>query len=662
MPSSGPIVEGLRRQVEDLAMMVVMQKTPATLEALRALSAALATARQQALEAGWEEVARIAGELAGVPIPGQDAGATQDLLSKGIAQLQAALESGPAAAGGEPGSGSSAAILAQDTELLNDILTESNEHLSAVEGQLLTLEQDPANAEAIHSAFRSFHTIKGLAGFLELTAIQRVAHEVETVLDRARNNALRITPAVIDVVLAGKDYLQEAFRRLEPAVRGGPRQPAPDNRDLLERVRALVQAPSQAEPAAEDSQDGRAEPDAPDKPAGQERQSATEARIVRVDTSKLDFLVEMAGEMVIAQSQVSQDPHLRDLESPRLQRNLAQLERITEALQKTAMSMRMVPIGQLFRRMNRLVRDLSRKSGKQVELELAGEETELDRTIVEALSDPLTHMVRNSLDHGIETPEERRAAGKDPLGRVRLKACHEAGHIMIEVSDDGCGIDREKVLAKAREKGLIAEGARPTEQETFNLIFEPGFSTAQCVTDVSGRGVGMDVVRKQLTKLRGRVEIQSTLGQGTTFFLKLPLTLAIIDGLVIGVGRERYVVPLFAVREIFRPTREMVSTACNQGEMVLIRGRLLPLVRLYRRFHVQPRTEDPSESVFLVADDGGRTFCLMVDEFVGKQEVVIKTLGDLTKKSSGIAGGSILGDGKVVLVLDLNGIFEYRDG
>ena len=629
------------------------------------------------MEAGWEEVARIAGELAGVPIPGQDAGATQDLLSKGIAQLQVALENGPAAAGGEPGSGSSAAILAQDTELLNDILTESNEHLSAVESQLLTVEQDPTNAEAIHSAFRSFHTIKGLAGFLELTAIQQVAHEVETVLDRARNNKLRITPAVIDVVLAGKDYLQQAFRRLEPAVRGEPRQPAPDNRDLLERVRALVQAPSEAEPgakdsqdgnaeraepAAEDSLDGRAERDAPDKPAAQERQSATEARIVRVDTSKLDFLVEMAGEMVIAQSQVSQDPHLKDLESPRLQRNLAQLARITEALQKTAMSMRMVPIGQLFRRMNRLVRDLSRKSGKQVELELAGEETELDRTIVEALSDPLIHMVRNSLDHGIETPEERRAAGKDPLGRVRLKACHEAGHIMIEVSDDGRGIDREKVLAKAREKGLIAEGARPTEQEIFNLIFEPGFSTAQRVTDVSGRGVGMDVVRRQLTKLRGRVEIQSTLGQGTTFFLKLPLTLAIIDGLVIGVGRERYVVPLFAVREIFRPTREMVSTACNQGEMVLIRGRLLPLVRLYRRFHVQPRTEDPSESVFLVADDGGRTFCLMVDEFVGKQEVVIKTLGDLTKNSSGIAGGSILGDGKVVLVLDLNGIFEHRDG
>lgn len=651
MPSNGAIVEGLRRQVEDLARTMGIEETPAAPQALRTLSAALAKARQQALEAGWEEVARMAGELAGLPVKGKKAHGTEEALRKGIAQLQAAVANTP----GERGAESAGSALAQDAELLNDVILEATEHLNSVESHLLTLEQEPANAEAIHSTFRSFHTIKGLAGFLELSAIQQVAHEVETVLDLARNSQLRITPAVIDVVLASKDYLQEALRRLAPALRGEAPQPAPDNRELIDRVRALSQdtvEPAPAEPAAES-------PDTQQGPAPPERPSAAEARVVKVDTAKLDFLVDMAGEMVIAQSQVSHDPDLRALDSPRLQRNLAQLARITEELQKTAMSMRMVPIGQLFRRMPRLVRDLARKAGKQAELELIGEETELDRTIVEALSDPLIHMIRNSLDHGIEPPADRRAAGKDATGRVRLKACHQAGYILIEVSDDGRGIDRERVLAKARQKGLIAEDAHPPENEILELIFEPGFSTAECVTEVSGRGVGMDVVRRQLLKLRGRVDIQSTAGQGTTFFLKLPLTLAIIDGLVVGVGRERYIVPLFAVREVFRPKREMISTACNQGEMVLVRGRLLPLVRLYQRFQVKPRTEDPCDSVFLVADNGAKTFCLMVDEFTGKQEVVIKSLGETMKRIPGIAGGTILGDGRVGLVLDLDGVFEH---
>lgn len=651
MPSNGTTLEGLRRQVEDLAMTMVMQPTPAAPEALRALSAALAKARQQALEAGWDEVARIAGELAGLPVKGKKAHDTEEALRKGIARLQAAVQN-PA---GEPGAEPAANALAQDAELLNEVIMEATEHLSSVESRLLTLEQHPANAEAIHSTFRSFHTIKGLAGFLDLSAIQQVAHEVETVLDEARNSQLRITPAVIDVVLASKDYLQEALRRLTPALRGGVPQPPADNRELIDRVRALSRPATEPvpKPATGEAPHTRKDQAPPDRP------SAAEARVVKVDTAKLDFLVDMAGEMVIAQSQVSHDPDLRALESPRLQRNLAQLARITEELQKTAMSMRMVPVAQLFRRMPRLVRDLSRKAGKQAELELIGEDTELDRTIVEALSDPLIHMIRNSLDHGIEPPADRLAAGKDATGHVRLRACHQAGHILIEVSDDGRGIDTERVLAKARQKGLIAEDAHLPENEILELIFEPGFSTAERVTEVSGRGVGMDVVRRQLLKLRGRVEIQSAPGQGTTFFLKLPLTLAIIDGLVIGVGHERYIVPLFAVREIFRPKREMIATACNQSEMVLVRGRLLPLVRLYRRFQVKPRTEDPCQSVFLVADNGSRTFCLMVDEFTGKQEVVIKSLGETMKHIPGIAGAAILGDGRVGLVLDLDGVFEH---
>ncbi|MGE5568000.1 MAG: chemotaxis protein CheA [Rhodospirillales bacterium] len=634
MSGNGSIADGLRRQVEELAIAVMMQESPAAPEALRALAAALEETRRQAAEAGWEEVARIAGELAG---------AGPDDLRQGIARLQAALENPPSAP---------AASLTQDTDLLNDVVMESAEHLISIESQLLTLEQDPANAEAIHSAFRSFHTIKGLAGFMELNAIQAVAHEVENILDLARNKKLKITPSVIDVVLAGKDYLQHAFRLLEPALHGGQPGEPPDNTALIARIKALAENPEQVE-APEAGVETR-------KEAAAAPSQISEARMVKVDTGKLDFLVDMAGEMVIAQSQITHDPDLQSMESPRLQRNLAHLSRITEEIQKTAMSMRMVPIGQLFRRMHRLVRDLARKAGKQVELELAGEDTELDRTIVEALSDPLIHMVRNSVDHGIEKPDVRRAAGKDPVGRVRLKACHQAGSILIEICDDGCGINRQKVLARALERGLIQPGVTPPDSEILNLIMEPGFSTAERVTDVSGRGVGMDVVRKQVMKLRGRVDIQSVEGKGTTFFLKLPLTLAIIDGLVVGVGRERYIVPLFAVREMFRPVPGMVTNACNQGEVVLIRGRLLPLVRLYRRFDVKPRTEDPCESVFLVAESGSNVFCLMVDEFIGKQEVVIKSLGETLKNIPGIAGGAILGDGRVGLVLDLDGVFEQE--
>jgi two-component system chemotaxis sensor kinase CheA len=455
MSSNGPFADGLRRQVEELAMTFVMQESPAAPDALRALASALEETRRQAAEAGWEEVAQIAGELAGAQSGAPD---LEHTLRQGIARLQAAVESGPPGAGS---AGNSNGALAQDADLLNDIVMESSEHLSSVETQLLTLEQDPANAEAIHSTFRSFHTIKGLAGFMELTAIQEVAHEVESVLDLARNKKLRMTPAVIDVVLAGKDYLQHAFRLLEPALRGGQPGRAPDNAPLIARIRALAENPEKASPAQPDAApEGRE-----DSVAAAQRQGS-EARMVKVDTAKLDFMVDMAGEMVIAQSQVTHDPDLKAIESPRLQRNLAQLARITEELQKTAMSMRMVPVGQLFRRMHRLVRDLARKAGKQVELELAGEDTELDRTIVEALSDPLIHMVRNSVDHGIERPDVRRAAGKDPTGRVRLKACHQAGSILIEICDDGRGIDREKVLAKARDRGLISPRIRLTTKSS----------------------------------------------------------------------------------------------------------------------------------------------------------------------------------------------------
>jgi two-component system, chemotaxis family, sensor kinase CheA len=358
--------------------------------------------------------------------------------------------------------------------------------------------------------------------------------------------------------------------------------------------------------------------------------------------------------MVIAETLIRHDPELSTLKSQVLQRKLAQMTRITAELQKTAMAMRLVPIGPLFRRMSRLVRDLARQFGKQVQMETEGDEIELDRTIVEELADPLMHMVRNALDHGIELPVDRIASGKNRTARLLLKAQHQAGQVVIEVSDDGRGLDAAKIKAKAVQQGLITAEREVSENEIYSLIFEPGFTTAVQVTNVSGRGVGMDVVRRHIEKLRGRIEVRSSVGRGATFFLKLPLTLAIIEGLVVGVGTERYIVPLFAVREMFRPTKETIWSVQQRAEMALVRGKLLPVFRLYRRFGVKPRSENPTESILVVAEVEGSCYCLLVDELIGKQEVVIKSLGATFSNVTGIAGGAIMGDGRVGLILDLD--------
>lgn len=600
----------------------------------------------------------------------------EPVLRSGLAGIQGALDHAftpPPQAARQPAA--SGQVLAQDAELVSDFILESREHLANIEVQLLALEQNPGDPEPIHSVFRGFHTIKGLAGFLEFAAMQAVAHEVETLLDRARNGELAVTAAVIDAALAGKDYLGREIQRIEGELRGAAATPPLENAALLKSLRVLlggnaggVDTPGPAVPGGgEDlralSQAVSSPPDdtqaTPPRPGSrtEKKASAVETRSVKVDTGKLDFLVDMVGEMVIAESMVRHNPELAGLANSKLVRSLAQLGRITNEVQKTAMSMRMVPVGQLFQKMARLVRDLSRRYGKQVELETVGEDTELDRNIVEELGDPLMHMVRNAIDHGIETPEGRRAAGKSAAARVTLRAFHQAGHITIEVSDDGRGLNRDKILAKAREKGLMENADHLSDNDIFNLIFEPGFSTADKVTDISGRGVGMDVVRKKIQQLRGRVEIQSVLGQGTTFLMKLPLTLAIIEGLVVGVGKERYIVPVFAVKEMLRPTAETMFTVENREEMALVRGRLFPVVRLYRRFQVKPRSEDYASSVLIIAESEGKDFCLMVDDVLGKQEVVIKSLGESLRNVSGVAGGAILGDGRVGLILDMEGIY-----
>ncbi len=669
----------LNERVEELATRVVLGETRSEL-----LAELLAGVCREAVTASRADLEQIAAESLEALPKSVAPDALKAVFSDVIWRLQGALAQGEnsSALAGEvvesPAESTQLKTpplsLGEDPEMIGDFILESREHLTQVEIQMMTLEKDSGDSEAINTVFRGFHTIKGLAGFLDFDDIREVAHETETLLDLARNQKLRITPAVVDLVLAAADFLKIWMNRLEAVLTGGTPGSVPEKSELLERLRLGTLAEADvAAPALSVASQATAVTAIPEQQAvratdgnGAERRSAeedrrtpgAEIRSVKVDTAKLDFLVDMAGEMVIAQSMVRHHPELATLQSPAVLRSLAQLARITGDLQKTAMSMRMVPVTGLFQKMSRLVRDLARKTGKLAELEAIGGETELDRNVVEELADPLMHMVRNAADHGLETPEERRAAGKQPIGRIRLRASHQAGHIVIEIGDDGRGLIREKILAKARQTGLVEENVNLPDNDVFSFIFHPGFSTAAKVTDVSGRGVGMDVVKRQIQKLRGRIDIESVPGKGTSFFLRLPLTLAMIDGLVVGVGSERYVLPIFSVREVLRPTAEMVFTVENKQEMALVRNSLFPVVRLYLRFGVRPRSELATESLLIVAEAGGKSFCLMVDELIGKQEVVIKSLGETLKDIPGVAGAAILGDGRVGLILDLEGVFR----
>lgn len=384
------------------------------------------------------------------------------------------------------------------------------------------------------------------------------------------------------------------------------------------------------------------------------------ANFVKIDTLKLDSLVDLVGELVIAQSMVIQHPEVMELTDRQLARCMRQLARITTDLQHNAMSLRMVPIRAAFQKMTRLVRDLAGSQGKQIQLLLSGEDTELDRNIVEELADPLIHMIRNSADHGIEMPEERVAKGKPALGTIRLQAYHQGGGIVICIADDGKGLDKDRIVAKAIQKGIIEPHASLSEKEIFELIFAPGFSTAEKVTDLSGRGVGMDVVRGNISRLRGRIEVESTFGQGSSFTIFLPLTLAIIDGLLVSIGDEKFILPTLSVRECLRITENMISTVQGTGELVSVRGKLMPLTRLGTMLGIPGAINDPTKGIIVVAESGTTQRCLLVDELLGKKEVVIKSLGDAFKSQALMSGAAILGDGRVALIVDLDALANLK--
>jgi len=591
--------------------------------------------------------------------------------------------------------------LQDDGELLREFHGESVELLQSIEEGLIVLEGNPTDADTINSIFRAFHTFKGGAGFLHLGAMQDLAHDLESLLASARRGELSISSGIVDLILAGADALKHFTReigaqlngtgagspivvptsalmqRLQAALRGELPPAAPPA--ALEPSPSITPAPADQtdEPAEIDPQADEEKPSntlasraahpptkrAASTPATPGGAAATETStgFVKLDTLKLDHLVDLVGELVIAQSMVVQNPEVQKLTSRTLDRCLRQLSRTTAELQRNAMSLRMVPVRGAFQKMSRLVRDLAAQQQKQIQLLLEGEDTELDRNIVEKLSDPLVHMVRNSVDHGLEGPAERMAAGKLSLGTIVLSASHQRGGICIRIRDDGRGLDASRILAKARERGLIAPGEEPETSRIYEMIFMPGFSTAEKVTDLSGRGVGMDVVRRNIENLRGKIEIDSVPGEGTTFTIILPLTLAIIDGLLVGVGDDRYIIPTLSVRESFRARPGMVSTIQEHGEVVSVRGRQTPVLRLGPYLGRPSRAVKPEDGIMVVVESGDSCRALLVDELIGKQEVVIKSLGQSFQNQHLLAGAAVLGDGSVGLIFDVDSLVRFSD-
>ncbi len=583
----------------------------------------------------------------------------------------------------------------ENQELLTEFHAEALDHLQQIEAALLALDEQPDDPEALNSIFRSFHTIKGVSGFLQLTPMHTLTHEVEWLLDLARNNKLRLNSTIITEILKSRDAVQAMVEQITAALSKGvlPSEVIPVSH-LIRAVRAVAKgdtaapaapvthapaatpapvaetaAPANVVPfiAAPAAATPASEPAAETKPTAKAKASATAAAggdkaavasTVRVSTDKLDSLMDVVGELVIVQSQLAESSRATGAENAALQRSVAQFGRLIKELQHTAMSVRMVPVKQTFQKMERLVRDLARDIGKKVTFQVFGEDTELDRTVVEDIGDPLVHMIRNSMDHGLEMPADRVASGKPEAGKVQLKAYHEGGNIVIELSDDGRGINPDKVLAKAIKQGLVAENAQLSKSEIINLIFAPGFSTAEKVTAVSGRGVGMDVVKRNIEKQRGKIEIDSEVGKGSTFKIRLPLTTAIIDGLVVRVGEDRFILPCTSVQMAMRPAKEALSTVHGRGEVLDHRGKILPIHRLHRRFRIGNAIENPWDAIVVIMENNGRATALLVDEMLSKQEVVIKPLSGIMQNLPGISGGAILGDGGIALILDPSSLFQ----
>ena len=592
-------------------------------------------------------------------------------------------------------------------DLIKEFLVESNENLDRLDSELVKLETDPSSHDLISSIFRTIHTIKGSCGFLGFSKLEKVAHVGESLLSRLRDGKLslnlEITSGLLSMVDAirimlgkiqetdqdGEETYQElieALNRLqtagqEPAPKSDAKSPAKETTKARPEEKAAApaaesvsaQPPRTAAPAEPPSKPGT--PAAPaatseesqSAPRGQEesRARSAAAETIRVDVHLLDRLMNLVGELVLTRNQIAQysarqsDPNLA---SPAQQLNL-----LTSELQGEVMKTRMQPISNVFDKFPRVVRDVATARGKHVLVEMDGKETELDRSLLEAIKDPLTHIVRNSVDHGIETPEQRTAAGKRPEGHLKLRACHEGGQVLIEITDDGAGIDTARVKSKAIERGVITaqQAGRMSEQELLNLVFLPGFSTAEKVTNLSGRGVGMDVVKTNIERVNGTVDLQSFAGKGTAIKIKIPLTLAIIRAVIVQSRGLRFAIPQVNIQELVRVDGEQVQAQIQSVHGVPVyrmRGQLLPLVYLSQELKLSdgaaPQSGQNEARNIVVLQANDHLFGLVVDEINDSEEIVVKPLGKQLRALKIFAGATIMGDGKVALILDVVGLAQ----
>ncbi len=562
------------------------------------------------------------------------------------------------------------------SEILASFIVETQEIFEHLDQDLLELEKNFTDDELLNRIFRAIHTVKGTSGFLNFEPMSRLAHHFEDVLNKLRKHELDFQPEMLDILISAFDamkaLLQQVIdRQLKPIelthiiqqlqnLSGGNIKGA--SRKQHSRRKSSQVASSDSSMKA-----------SPTAPARQQKHSQSAPKLslnmadttIRVSVRRLDSLMNLVGELVLARNRLSQLIENMRFEVTRNELVTdfveagSQIDFITTELQNAIMKTRMVPVGRVFNRFPRLVRDIAREFSKEIELVIEGANTEMDKSVIEEIGDPLLHLVRNSADHGIESPEERRKAGKPPRGVIRLSAEHEGNHIVVVVEDDGRGIDPEKIKESAIKKGFLTPeaAAEMNEAEVYNLIFAPGFSTSAKVTSISGRGVGMDVVKTNITRLNGMVSVQSTPGKGTKFFLKLPLTLAIIQGLLVRIGTETFAIPLSAVSEVVRIT-PMDINQLQGREVIRLRERILPLIELSDVIEGIAAPAPRERCYVVVLGIGERFFGLKVQRLIGQKEIVIKPLGAYLKHVPGIAGSTILGDGRVIMILDIGEILK----
>jgi len=606
------------------------------------------------------------------------------------------------------------AIDCEDQELLEGFLAETTELLEKLDDDLVSLEKNPEDADLMNRIFRSIHTVKGASSFLGFDFLVKVTHKTEDVLNRLRKGELGLTSGIMDVVLEAVDLvktlvadikageiverdLDTVIEKLIPflsegageatvlapgaATAAAPQAPAPAAAEggaeplpacADAQAEAPAAQPSPAVTAAQASAPPKPTPapaKEPPKPAAAKGEELADNSTVRVDVKRLDDLMNQVGELVLERNRMIQlhsdfqgglDPSGFADDFGKLSKRL---NFVTSELQMQVLKMRMLPVEKVFKKFPRIVRNLARDLGKEVDLQIIGEETELDRSVVDEIGDPLIHLIRNALDHGLETPEERLAAGKSRSGNVVLSAAHEGNQIVISIKDNGRGIDPERISKKALDKGLVSEEqlASMGSREVLELIFLPGFSTKEQTTDLSGRGVGMDVVRTNIRKLNGIIEIKNELGQGSEFILKLPLTLAIIQSLLVEVEREVYSIPLASVIETMRVNKDEFHMIGGQ-EVLKLRDSVLPLLRLQRTFDCAQAAEDRSTCYVVIVGVAEKRIGLVVSRLLGQQEVAIKSLGKFLANLPGIGGSTIMGDGRVALIVDPIGLVGGGEG